>query len=311
MGSGRAAASRRNHDGGQRNPLNVLWVGLATPGIAWMELFFVVPFYAVAAVAFGQVDPILQTAAPEWNPWYWDFTSFTDVFDRVITGDLGTVFVRTGVYVTIAVIFCIIVGYPVAYFVSRHAGRWRATLLALMILPFWVSYLMRMLAWVNLLQPEGWMARALNTVPGAERSWLNGQPITVVLGLVYGYVPFFVLPLYATLDRIDGRLLEAARDLGASSRQTFWRVTVPLSRQGLIAASVITALPMVGDYYTNDLLSASPRTEMIGNQIVFFLQETTQPQVGASLVLILSALLLVVMAGYLVSVKRAQALVTR
>jgi ABC-type spermidine/putrescine transport system permease subunit I len=294
-----------------RNPLNPLWIGLASPGMVWMAMFFVVPFYAVAAVAFGQVDPILQTAAPEWNPRFWDFSSFSEVFDRVINGDLGTVFARTGLYVVLAVLGCILVGYPVAYFVSRCAGKWKTTLLVLMILPFWVSYLMRMLAWVNLLQPEGWAAKALNSLPGVDRSWLNGQPITVVFGLIYGYLPFFILPLYATLDRIDGRLLEAARDLGASGRQTFWRVTLPLSRQGLIAASVITALPMVGDYYTNDLLSASPRTEMIGNQIVYFLQGTTQPQVGASLVLILSVLLLVLMAGYLVSVSRAQKLVTR
>ena len=297
--------------GADRPALNWLWAGLATPGMAWMALFFVVPFYAVAAVAFGQVDPILQTASPEWNPTAWDFTSFNEVLDRVFGGDLGTVFLRTGFYILLAVAGCIVVGYPVAYFLARHAGRWRGPLLALTILPFWVSYLMRMLAWVNLLQPEGWVAGVLRHVPGGDRSWLNGQPVTVVAGLVYGYVPFFILPLYATLDRIDGRLLEAARDLGASSRHVFWRVTVPLSRQGLIAASVITALPMVGDYYTNDLLSASPRTEMVGNQIVYYLQETTQPQVGASLVLLLVAVLVVAMAWYLVSISRAQKLVTR
>ncbi|HEY4331491.1 MAG TPA: ABC transporter permease [Ilumatobacteraceae bacterium] len=295
----------------QQRRLNWLWAGMATPGMAWMAAFFVVPFYAVAAVAFGRLDPILQTASPRWNPVEWQFTNFNEVFHRVVTGDLRLVFVRTIVYVVIAVAGCIAVGYPVAYFVARHAGRWRAALLALMILPFWVSYLMRMLAWVNLLQPQGWVARALADFPGGNRAWLSGQPITVIFGLVYGYVPFFILPLYATLDRIDGRLLEAARDLGASSRQTFWRVVVPLSMQGLIAASVITALPMVGDYYTNDLLSASPRTAMIGNQIVYFLQNTTQPQVGASLVLILSAVLIAAMAWYLVSVSRAQKLVTR
>ena len=295
----------------QRSPLNPLWIGLAAPGMAWMALFFVVPFYAVAAVAFGQVDPILRTAIPEWNPQYWDFTSFSEVLDRVVGGDLRTVFLRTGAYVILAVLGCVAIGYPVAYFVSRHSGRWRATLLALMILPFWVSYLMRMLAWFNLLQPEGWVARALSVLPGDDRPWLNGQPSTVVFGLIYGYVPFFILPLYATLDRIDGRLLEAARDLGATSNQAFRRVTLPLSRQGLIAASVITALPMVGDYYTNDLLSASPRTEMVGNQIVGYLQQSSQPQIGASLVLILAVLLLIVMAGYLVSVNRAQKLVTR
>lgn len=289
-----------------RDPLNWLWAALAGPGVAWMALFFVVPFYAIAAVAFGRVDPIVQTAVPEWNPRYWDFAAFHGVLVRSTTGDLRTVFGRTGLYVVLALFGCILIGYPVAYFVSRHAGRWRATLLVLLVLPFWVSYLMRMLAWVNLLEPTGWAAQALSHIPGGARPWLSGQPITVVFGLIYGYVPFVILPLYATLDRIDGRMLEAARDMGANGRQAFWRVTLPLSRRGLVAACVITALPMVGDYYTNALLSASPRTEMIGNQIVYFLQQTTQPQVGASLVLLLVAVLLALAAIYLIGTRRAR-----
>jgi spermidine/putrescine transport system permease protein len=125
-----------------------------------------------------------------------------------------------------------------------------------------------------------------------------------VLGLVYGYIPFFILPLYASLDRLDGRLLDAARDLGASGRSTFLRVTLPLSVPGILAAAVITALPMFGDYYTNTILSGSPRTEMIGNQIEAYTR-TTEPQRGAVLVLILSGLLLVLMAYYLVLTMRA------
>ena len=130
---------------------------------------------------------------------------------------------------------------------------------------------------------------------------------TVVLGLVYGYVPFFILPLYSTLERIDGRLIEAGRDLGASSMQTFIRVTLPLSVPGLMAASVITILPMFGDYYTNTYLtSGSPRTEMVGNQIENYLRNTGQPQTGASLVLILMAMLFVLMVYYMVTTIRQQ-----
>jgi len=140
-----------------------------------------------------------------------------------------------------------------------------------------------------------------------NRNWLDGDWYTVVIGLTYGYVPFFILPLYSTLERLDGRLIEAGRDLGASARQTFLRVTLPLSVPGLMAASVITVLPMFGDYYTNSYLtSGSPRTEMVGNQIENYLRNTSQPQTGASLVLILMAMLFVLMVYYMVTTIRQQ-----
>jgi len=198
-----------------------------------------------------------------------------------------------------------LIGYPVAYYLARHAGRWRGLLLALMILPFWVNYLMRMLAWVNLLQVDGWATKAFSAF-GFQYNFLDGKGITVILGLVYGYVPFLVLPLYASLERLDVRLLEAARDLGASPGHAFRMVTVPLSRPGMMAAGVIIALPMFGDYYTNDMLSRSPATEMIGNQVDFYLNGTTQPQKGAVLVLVLSAMLVVFMSYYLVTTMRMQ-----
>ena len=212
---------------------------------------------------------------------------------------------------------CFVIGYPVAYYLARYADRTRTLLLACIILPFWMSYLMRMLAWVNLLNPEGgWASEILNRLHApaffellglgnGSDVWF-GQPITVVLGLVYGYIPFFILPLYASLDRIDPRFVEAARDLGASPRQAFLGVTLPLSVPGILAASVITALPMFGDYYTNTILSGSPGTQMIGNQIETFITRSQQPQKGAALVLILSSLLLVLMLYYLVITARAQ-----
>src|SRR5258706_10955255 len=190
----------------------------------------------------------------------------SEVLRRVFNGDFGTVFIRTFAYVGITLALCFLIGYPVAYYAARHAGRRRGLVLMALVLPFWISYLMRMLAWANLLQPDGYVNRILHWlhIIDAPRNWLTGNSTTVILCLVYGYIPFFILPLYAALERLDGRLLEAARDLGASPARVFQRVTLPLSVPGLMAASVITVLPMFGDYYTNTFLSSgSPRTEMI------------------------------------------------
>ena len=185
------------------------------------------------------------------------------------------------------------------------SGRRRGLLLALLLAPFWINYLMRMLAWVNLLQTDGYV-NDVTAAFGFDRvNWLDGRAVTVVLGLAYGYVPFLVLPLFAALDRIDPRLLEASRDLGMGPATTFLRVTLPLSRQGMLAAAVITALPMTGDFYTADLLSGSPRTSMIGNQIEFYLFEGSQKSAGAALVIILSVALMVAMVYYLRSIDRS------
>ena len=286
-----------------------MWAGFALPGVLWLTALFVVPVYAVLAVAFGSTDPILRVADPEWNPLRWDATSMSKVLHRVFGGDLGTVFVRTLSFVALALVGCIVIGYPVAYFVARHARRSRGVLLAALVLPFWISYLMRMLAWTNLLQVDGYVNRLLGWlhVMPTPRNWLDGDWPTVTIGLVYGYIPFFILPLYAALERLDGRLIEAARDLGASRFSTFLWITLPLSVPGLLAASVVTILPMSGDYYTNTYLSSgSPKTEMIGNQIEFYLRGSSQPQVGASLVLLLMLLLMVLMVHYLVTTIRQQ-----
>jgi ABC-type spermidine/putrescine transport system permease subunit I len=286
-----------------------LWAGLATPGTVWLVALFVVPVYAILAVAFGNIDPILRTTAPEWNPLLWDFGPFRMILDRILDpDDLGAVFIRTGLFALAALAGCCLIGYPVAYFVARTAHRSRGLLLALLVLPFWISYLMRMLAWVNLLQTDGYINRLLGWLQlPSNRNWLDGDWPTVVIGLVYGYVPFFILPLYAALERLDVRWLEAARDLGATPMWTFLRVTLPLSIPGLLAASVIVVLPMCGDYFTNTYLTGgSPRTEMVGNQIEQFLRGSSQPQSGASLVIILMLLLVVLMAYYLVTIARSQ-----
>jgi spermidine/putrescine transport system permease protein len=282
-----------------------LWPALAAPGVGWLVLLFLVPFYAILCVAFGELDPIFGNAVPVWSPLAWDLTLFTEVAERVFTGELGEVFIRTFVYVGAALTISFLIGYPVAYYVARHAGRRRGLLLGLLLAPFWINYLMRMLAWVNLLQQDGYVNDVIAAVGLDRANWLDGRPFTVVMGLAYGYVPFLVLPLFAALDRIDPRVLEASRDLGMGPMRTFWRVTLPMSRQGMLAAAVITALPMMGDYYTADLLSGSPRTSMVGNQIEFYLFEGSQKNAGASLVVILSALLMVAMAYYMWSTDRA------
>jgi spermidine/putrescine transport system permease protein len=282
-----------------------LWPALAAPGVVWLIALFVVPFYGIMAVAFGRLDPIFGNAVPVWNPLEWDFTSFGNVLERVLTAELGRVFLRTFLYVVAALAICFLIGYPVAYYVARLSGRRRGLLLALLLAPFWINYLMRMLAWVNLLQTDGYVNDATAALGFGRVAWLDGRPVTVILGLAYGYVPFLVLPLFAALDRIDPRLLEASRDLGMGPAATFLRVTLPLSRQGMLAAAVITALPMTGDFYTTDLLSGSPRTNMIGNQIEFYLFEGSEKSSGAALVLILSVALLIAMAYYLRSIDRS------
>ena len=162
----------------------------------------------------------------------------------------------------------------------------------LLILPFWINYLMRMLAWINLLAPDGSGRGSCSTIGieqlflsanllSDEGGWLDGQPITVILALTYGYLPFLILPLYASLDRIDQRQIEAARDLGASPASAFRRVTLPLSRPGILAGLVLIALPMFGDYYTQDLVSQSPKTSMIGNQIDQLTRQGSQKVAGA------------------------------
>src|SRR5262249_33695966 len=206
---------------------------------------FLVAMYAVLCVALGNTDT-LSEPVPFWNPLDWNVGYLFDTLHNIFTGgQYLTVLIRTFLYVLIAIVLSLIVGYPVAYYTARHAGRWRGFVLLLLVLPFWINYLMRMLAWINLLSPDGWGTLLLHDV-GIEwlfrqlgllsenGGWLDGQPSSVVLALVYGYIPYLVLPLYAALDRIDQRQIEAARDLGASPFSAFLRVTMPLSVPGVL-----------------------------------------------------------------------------
>jgi len=294
------------------------WRALAAPGVIWLAVFFLVAFYAVIAVAFGNEDSLSQPV-PFWNPLDWNVGYVIQVLKNIVHGEqFLTVFLRTFAFVSIAMALSLAIGYPVAYFAARHAGRWKMLVLLLLILPFWINYLMRMLAWINLLSPDGWATRFLHAIGieqlfiwlgllSTEGGWLDGQPSTVIFALVYGYVPFLIIPLFAALDRIDQRQIEAARDLGASPFSGFLRVTQPLSTPGILAGCVLVALPMFGDYYTPDLVSASAKTNMIGNQIDQLTRQGSEKVVGAVLTLILSALLLVLMVYYLRATRRAGA----
>jgi putrescine transport system permease protein len=285
-----------------------LWPLFALPGTVWLVLFFLIPFYAVLSVAFGTVDPIFQGPVPVWNPLDWSFETMRSVLEQFRPGEVfWTVFVRTFAYVAIALVGCLAIGYPVAYYLARHAGRTKILLLVLLIIPFWVSYLMRMLAWIGLLLPDGLVNRTLVDlgVLSHPYGWLDGQPSSVIFALVYGYVPYLILPLFAVLDRIEPHLIEAGLDLGASRFGTFLHVTLPLSKQGILAGCVLIALPMFGDYYTNDVISGSPGTSMIGNQINLFFQGGPQRTTGAALVIVLALLLAGLMSYYLFASARA------
>jgi spermidine/putrescine transport system permease protein len=293
-----------------------IWRVLALPGVAWLSVFFLVAMYAVVSVALGNQDTLSQPV-PFWNPLDWNvgylLQTLRDIWHG---GPFLTVFLRTFAYVVVAVAISLAIGYPVAYYAARHAGRWRGLVLLLLVLPFWINYLMRMLAWINLLSPDGWATQLLHSIAldtlfvhlgllNAQGGWLDGQSSSVVIALVYGYIPYLILPLFAALDRIDQRHIEAARDLGASPRQAFMRVTLPLSKAGILAGSVLIALPMFGDYYTADLISGSAQTSMIGNQIDQFTRQGSQKTVGAVLTVLLALMLLVLMLYYLRSTRAA------
>lgn len=271
---------------------NPLWPILAAPGIVWLLLFFLAPLYVVMAIVFGRTDPVFRTAVPVWNPLQWNPAQFNYVLTHIVgeNGIFGPALVRTAVYVVIAGLLCLLIAFPVAYYTARLSGRWKGLLLALLIAPFWISYMMRMLAWVNLLQDDGLVNRLLGAggLFHVRVHWLSGQPMVVVLGLVYGYVAYMILPLYAGLDRLPQSTLEAARDLGANRFASFWRVTLPMCRPTIVAAVLLTSLPMLGDYFTSDMLSASPKTAMVGNLINDSVQAPGQTgQAGALVMLVL------------------------
>jgi len=287
-----------------------LWPSLAVPSFIWLGLFLAVPFYVVLCIAFGQVDPIFRTAIPAWNPLDWRFDQVAITIDRIVGPDNFYLppILRTIAYVLIAVVASLIIAFPVAYYTARYAGKRKGLVLVLLVAPFWISYMMRMLAWVNLLQTDGWVNKviSLGGLLPDEVNWLSGKPVTVIFGLIYGYVPYMILPLFAALDRISPSLLEAARDLGAGGFDVFRRVVVPMSIPGIAAGCLLVALPMMGDYFTSDLLSGSPETSMIGNLINGSIQTPGQSGQAATLLLLVLLVLAAPMILYTRTVARSE-----
>jgi spermidine/putrescine transport system permease protein len=244
-----------------------------------------------------------------WNPLRWDtgILSFTLSNLTHTDGIYHAALLRTIAYVVGATVLCLVIGYPFAYFLARHAGRAKGWFLALFFAPFWFSYMLRMLAWIGLLQDQGYVNRVLQDVGvlGAPYPFLSGKSWVLVIGLVYGYVPYMVLPLYAALDRLPAAQLEAARDLGASPARTFFRVTLPQTRQAILAGVIIAGLPMFGDYFTQQLLANTVGTRMIGNFIIDSLDVPIFVSRGSALILVLMALLIVPIVYYLRSTARA------
>jgi ABC-type spermidine/putrescine transport system permease subunit I len=288
------------------------WPGFAAPASIWMIFLFLVPLFVVLALAFGTSDPIFRNPLPVYQPWYWSVEPFKVALGRLFGVNHSSafwfpVFARTFVFVGIASLICLVLGYTVAYFVARYGGKRKVLYLILLISPFWISYLMRIFAWQGILQVDGYLNRILVWLHliSAPVNWLDGKPITVILGLVYGYIPYMILPLYGQLDRIEQSMLEAGRDLGASPSRTFFRVTLPLSRQAILAGMIIVSLPMFGDYYTNNLLG-STHTAMYGNLIDGAVGQQGQGPLAGSLVLILMVMLILPMLYYMRSTRRAQ-----
>jgi spermidine/putrescine transport system permease protein len=285
------------------------WPSFAAPASLWLVLVFVAPFYVLLSIAFGRLDQIFLTPIPVYDPLRWDLHPFGTLVGQIFEGGsvYQSAFAHTFVYVLIATALCLVIAYPFAYFLARHAGRARPLFLVAFIAPFWISYMMRMLAWINLLQPGGYVNRGLSALGLIDHpiQWLSGNPVTVVLGLTYGYVPYMILPLFASLDRVPGSTLEASRDLGAGQVSTFLRITLPLSRQAILAGIVIVTLPMFGDYFTTALLASTRNTAMIGTIIVSSIGSSLV-QEGAVLVLILLALLIFPMLYFLRATSREE-----
>ena len=252
-------------------PHRLFWIALAAPGIVWLAVLFIVPFYTILAIAGGYVNPLFGYPVAVWNPLQWSSANFSSAMRDVVGSSafVGPIIVRTLVYVAAASVLSLLIAYPAAYFVARFAGRRKGLFLVLLIAPFWISYMMRMLAWIGLLQTDGYVNKALMSLHLINQpvNWLGGLGPVVVLGLVYGYIPYLILVLYAGLDRIDPALIEAGRDLGLGRIRTFVRVTLPLSKQPIMAGLLVTVLPMLGDYFTNQLLSGTTGTTMLGNVI--------------------------------------------
>ena len=231
------------------------WLFLG-PGLLWLIVFFAIPL-------INQLNVSLQSGDPETGyAFTWEFSVYTDAIS-----DYSTQFLRSIGYSATATILCLIIGFPLAYFTAFKAGRYKNLILLLIILPFFVSYVLRTVAWQLILSDSGWVAERMRDVGLlSEGGRLLASRTAVIAGITYNFLPFMILPLYVSLEKIDRRLIEAATDLYASRTTAFRKITLPLALPGIFAGSLLTFIPACGDFI-NAALLGTPRQYMIGNVI--------------------------------------------
>lgn len=265
---------------------------LLLPGILWLLVFFAAPlvYQASTSVQTGSLEEGFRIT--------WHFATYWDALTQYYPQ-----FLRSVGYAAIATVLCLLLGYPLAYLIAVKSGRWRHLLMILVIAPFFTSFLIRTLAWKTILSDGGPVVSALDSlhILGltdalgiTEGHRLLATPLAVVCGLTYNFLPFMILPLYTSLERIDGRLHEAAGDLYARPLTTFRKVTFPLSMPGVVAGTLLTFIPATGDYINAELLG-SPDQKMIGNVIQSqFLRVLDYPTAAALSFLLMAAILAMV-----------------
>ena len=260
---------------------------LLLPGIVWLALFFVAPlgFLGYQSLQTGTFDT--------GYTFDWAFSNYWDAIR-----DYHDQFVRSFLYAGIATILALLVSYPLVYWIAFRAGRWKNVCLILIVAPLFVTYLVRTLAWLNILADEGPVVGFLRDIHvlGPDGRLL-ATSVAVVAGITYNFLPFMALPLYVSLEQIDARLLEAAEDLYASKRQAFLRVTLPLSAPGIVAGTLLTFIPAAGDFINAQLLG-TPRQYMVGNVIQSKFLDVLDYPSAAALSFILMALILVGLVVY-------------
>lgn len=256
--------------------------GLLSPVAFWLGLFFFVPLLLILAYSFG-TSGVYGGITLGFNP-----TNYLKVFDPLYL----QIVVRTLFIATLNTLLCLALGYPLAYFIALKGGSWKHALILLVMIPFWTSLLLRAYAWVVILGGNGLANRTLQFLGITDEPLtLIFTPQAVTMGMVYSYLPFMILPLYAALEKFDVRLKEAAKDLGATRWQTFLRVTFPLSMPGVIAGSILVFIPSAGEFVIPDLLGGS-RTVMTGNLIQNQFLQARDWAFGSALSVLLAVLLL-------------------
>ena len=259
--------------------------GLLGPGAIWLVLFFVVPMYYM-----GQMALRSGSIATGGFTFTWEWSNFSDS----LSGNEEQL-VRSFLYAGSATLIALAIAYPLAYAIALRAGRWKLLLLFAVVAPFFTTYLIRTIAWKTILadsSPAVDVLQFLHLVPQDGRVLATGG--AVIAGLTYNFLPFMILPIYASLERMDVRLIEAAKDLYASSTKAFVKVTLPITAPGIVAGVLLTFIPAVGDY-VNALLLGGTGQAMVGNVIQsLYLQQRDYPEAAALSFLMMAAILIVV-----------------